>query len=268
MSQLPETSHALRQCQGDLFYRGGMHDSPNLRTGVPGLPIGDTEFNPSRDLPTDINFASAMGEALGSLRVNTVIPYRALTMNFVIDATKRAEIPQITNAKQAIADDVSFAFRGAVRDPLDVIRNYRIGYAAGQGELAIDPEHQPEAEIMALRGLTLVISDFRKLRFSPNSLDSTIAIIAKHPLERCIPADVGRLSIGGLIEVNTNKKRELLAVNDRLEIAHQETLAQLTSAGAQIVDVAIDPSKQHSYDIDNLDLGLANAIRQIAKHKH
>lgn len=266
MARLQRTHAALASLEANAGHAYGEHVRRNVQAGFDGVYIGEAEFDPTRHDPSDID-AFAMGEALDKPHVSQVFPSRPLHINIVADRTGRSEDPRVTAVKGAAAASLV----GSLDESLPGVTDQSFIYIAGHGNLPdaetlrVSNRNELPGQVsdLALDGLTLVVSDFQGMRFEPGSLDGVVAVKLNHPLERAIPAGVGRISLGGEYELDTRDGTQLGAYNQLLQAQHDRTVSGLESAGATVASVIADPRYEQGYDIGAADEEIASAIGEI-----
>ncbi|HEX5456519.1 MAG TPA: hypothetical protein VFW77_04095 [Candidatus Saccharimonadales bacterium] len=267
MARLQRTHDALASLEANAGHAYGEHVRRSVQTGYDGVYIGEAEFDPTRHEPSDID-PFAMGEALDRPHVSQVFPSRPLHINIVADRTGRAEDPRVT----AIKDAAVVGLVGSIDESLPGVTDQSFIYLAGRGDIAnaetlrASSRNELPGQIsdLALDGLTIVISDFHGMRFDRSSLDGVVAVKLNHPLERAIPAGVGRISLGGEYELDTRDGAQLGEYNRLLQAHHDSAVAGLESAGAVVASVISDPRYEQGYDIAAADGGIAAAIGEMS----
>lgn len=277
MPTLPETSNMLSEWPANEAYALGDHTEFSVRTGAAGLPLGDSEFDPSRHQLSDINHLAPMTAATGDFYVREVQPFRPLLINVIHDARSQGEHPAIYAQKHTGMDYLATAIADAAPGIADSVRHYHISNgndvssAAKHAQEIIAPtDEQAQAEIedIALRGLTFILSDFRSLKL-PNATGEVLAIKMNHPLERSLPANVGFVSLGGAFEVNTNNARQLGEVNRRLTTIHEGIMSSLQESQVEAVDIVVTPKTAEYIDSKKADIAISDKLKHLAKiHKH
>lgn len=268
MALLHETSDALGDFAANTQYGFGSHYERNIRTGVAGLPLGDTEFDPTRHQLSDINHLSPMTDLTGEFYVSEVIPQRPLTVNVILDGRGGNEHHVIAAQKRRAQQGISTGLVEAVPGITDHAAAYVLSDENTRNYTNFDGEYLPvrseeEAgrivEDIALSGLTFVVSDFKKLRLQ--RIDGQmIAIKANHPLERAIPQNIGFVSLGGAIELDTHNLRQLNRVNSALEQRHDAIIDGIQAAGAKAISVQAVPKSEHGFFVMNTDRRIAEAV--------
>jgi hypothetical protein len=267
MARLPHTHAALASLEANAGHAYGEHIRRSVQAGPDGVYIGETEFDPTRHDPSDID-AFAMGDGLDRPHVSQVFPNRPLHVNIVADRTGRREDPRVTAAK----DTAVTSLTGSIDESLPGVTDQSFIYVAGRGNLpnaetlraGSRSELPGQVSDLALDGLTIVVSDFQGMRFERGSLEGVVAVKLSHPLERAIPAGVGRVSLGGEYELDTRDDVQLGAYNQLLQDHHDRTVAGLETAGAAVASVIADPRHEQGYDLALADSEIAAAIGDMS----
>lgn len=256
MSEFRETSRALADLQASVNFGIGQHIDPNIATRG-NIILGDVDFDPTKHNPLDINPLSPIGIATDSMQVRQAFPHRALHIPLAVDATHRKEVDVLTidkaRASNFIAQELDQALHG-VGDSMAVNQ--------ADGE---DRDVLPRILEDDRSSLFIGISDFYGIDFGDNHLDGLVAIKVNHLLEREIPANVGFISLGGAVELNTNSKKDLANFNGKLEVSHQETVERLEDLGASVVSVVVDPRLENGFDVPQVDADIASALQEMSR---
>lgn len=272
MVVLRETERAFADLAANSMFSLGQHTDGRPRTGVDGIYIGTSQFDPARHSATDIDPISLMGVATGEDYVRDILPGKPLMLNLVVDNSRRIEHAGVTAAKERLATDLATAIEHALPGMTDRLFPYVIGepktsaLPAGTEKLNTDALTLRSLGRLAASGLTFVLSDFNRVQLDtsmPGRLANLIAIKVNHPAERVIPAGVGMISLGEFEEVNTNKPKQVKDVNQKLEAKHLRITSDLEQAGASVVSIITAPNGKAPYDTRTADRDLAGAIRRI-----
>ncbi|MCA9330138.1 hypothetical protein KDA11_05795 [Candidatus Saccharibacteria bacterium] len=266
--QLSHTGDALSEMRANVMHGSGVHPSSQLRIGGGGQYLGDMPFDPSIHEATDINPMSIMGMALDQPHVSVYRPEKPLQVNLVADYRNMGGDQNISRAKRSVAHHLSDGIYDALYSATDRLNTYVFGARQGEFFDSGTQEVIEEEDIadLCLDGLTLVVSDFARLKLDSNnrSFESAIAVKVNHLLERQIPSKVGVIALSGGGEVNTNNARKLLAVNQELARQHQTAVQRLRQQGFKIASiVARADLRPFGYDVDDADRQLADAIIAI-----
>lgn len=266
MARLQQTYEALASLEANAGHTFGEHVRRRVQAGTDGVYIGEAEFDPARHDPAEID-PMAMGSALDRPHVSQVFPNRPLHVSIIADRTARAEDPKVASAKaNAMAGLVN-----ALDESLPGVTDQSFIYAAGGSLPNAEALHvRDRSELpgqvsdLALSGLTIVVSDFQGMSFQPRSLEGVVAVKLNHPLERKIPADVGRVSLGGEYELDTRDHMQVRAYNALLQRHHDDTVDGLESAGAVVASVIADPRRDQGFNAARADEYIADAIGEIS----
>lgn len=280
MARLHNTSQALYQWRvnhRELDF--GLHASGQVANGIDGVAIGEEQFDPSRHT-ADMIDPMSMGEAMFDVpHVAMVVPYRNEQMNVVLhqDPALRnlpSYLQPIREQKQKLAEDLVSSLESSkqVGDQVNlfVVGDSDVEVPRRVPATIIGETEQPEEAAQAVagvcvRGLTFVISDFNALpieKSMPSQFKNTVAIKVNHLLEKELPANVGRISMGGLKEVNTNKAKQLQAVNEGLRQKHEGIAVSLQDQGLAVAEVVYG-SPDQPHDSKTTDAQIARAIRAM-----
>ena len=272
--QLPETQAAFSELAANSELTQGVHTHSRARTGSNGLPLGDIPFDASRHAPWEINPLSLMADVMGAPHVSQVLPSREVSLNVLTDFGRTGDSLAVANLKHGLNGDITSAIEDALPSITDRLFKYSFGNAPvdiRNGDYdtlpdANDEERADSAVRLCINGLTLIISDFKHLplrKVTDTSLEG-IAIKVNHPLELAIKPGLGIISLGGLVEVNTNKPEELDKVNTMLAERRQAILDSLGQSGLQVVEVVYSSSQPGNYDVAAADAAIAKAIRSYS----
>jgi hypothetical protein len=275
MSRLIQTERALAEFAGNRPLGYGGHLETNPAAGVFGLPVGNVPFDAARHSVAHIDHFSPLGLAMGEDYVREVLPYRPMSVNLVLDYSARSEHQAITKAKELLMDDIATAIEYSMPHMTDQVQSFRLGSSAsdhGYSSRAMElPAEQKTEEIeesiagLAIRGLTIVISDFERFSFAGRNgdLGMMVAVKVNHPMEMSLPAGIGRVSLGQWNEVNTNSSRQLKAANTRLSTHHEAIVRNLETGGAAVAQVISTPKSIMGYDVQAADGSLSSAVESV-----
>src|SRR5690606_16110980 len=98
-----------------------------------------------------------------------------------------------------------------------------------------DDNTRDEADVYeaVAEGLSFIVSDFQRFELAEkfSNRADVVALKVNHPMELEVPANVGHLILGGLVEINTNNARELAAYNAELADYHADIVARIKATG-------------------------------------
>ena len=271
MALFPETTSALSELAANAQYGYGDHTEQVIRTGVAGLPLGDTQFDPTRHQLSDVNHLAPLSAATGDMYVREVLPRRPISVNVVLDVRTGREHPVITNQKQRAQQMIAHGLVEALPGITDHAATYVLSDGTTRNQIDFDGENVPvhddedagrKVEDIALSGLTFVVSDFKQLRLQ--RIDGQmIAIKANHPLERSIPRNIGFVSLGGAVELDTHDRRQLERVNTALWHRHLDIIDDIKKTGAKAVSVKAEPKSEHGFYVQHTDHRIAAVVHEM-----
>ena len=278
--QLHQTRQALFELRSLENQGVGMHLGANVAVGMPGLPIGEVMFDPSRHPASAIDPFSMMESLTGTPHVTQVMPYRPTEMNVVLhqnDETVTADwLKPVHEHKRALAHGLVEALEESKQIP-DRTNYYVVGAASNKevlpnGAEIIGGTDSPEAAAQAvaeicLRGLTFVISDFENLPLGAVTsalYPRAIAIKANHQVELQIPANAGLLQLDGLGAVETWKVHKLQKKNKQLRHKHTQLEQGLGNAGLYVAQAVYSPQRTVGTNVQAADNSIARAIRSAS----
>lgn len=279
--RLPNTQYELQELRSNESMQYGMHVGYEVAVGVQGVEVGETPFNASHHTIDAINPLSIMESATDMPHVTQVMPYRPIELNVVVhqspdDRLMPKYLQPIRSHKRQLANGIREAISES-QQVMDRTNLYVVGDASSLDELNDGAEviegtedHSIASQAIAsicLRGLTFVISDFNTLKLDIPGANyrETVAIKANHAFELAFPANVGRITLGGLKEVNTRKPKELAKVNQGLLQKHTSIANSLSDAGLAVAKVVYNDALPMGTNFDAADASIAAAIRDITR---
>lgn len=277
--QLLLTRQALEAHLPQICETRGERLSVLMHPGMVDGPEGYREFDQEVHNAEDIDFEAPDTEYTGEDYVRITSKPLPHYMNIAGDLTPRLQTQAITDTKLRVARTLAGLLGGALQSQGDedyffLIGQPSAGKTAEAGPIADkvfeadDRTSVPDAAatITSYTGMPFIVSDFRAVRFDSGSLDRSVAIKINHLVERSLPANIGIISLGGSVELDTRDSYQLAAYNARLEAEHQSIVGNLAAAGAEVVSVVADPRlKPDEFDGKDADRQIAAAIMAIAK---
>ncbi len=268
------TEAAISEVAANLKVGMGGHIEERVRSGVPGLAVGEVPFNPVIHDPEAIKPFSFMEEVVGGPHVDQVLPKRPTEVTLINDYGNRTDIDAISSSKRRAALAIAVGLESALGVG-DKLYRYATGVdglvPADIGDIELESLENSEeyrAQSVAMRcmgGLALVLSDFHKLPLHEVQADysSTLAIKLNHPLERRIPANVGVIGLGGDLEIDTDKPKNLAKANEMLDARHNLVVDRLQSAGMTVVSLVSLPSSEAGIDLNIADDVIAQGVNTL-----
>ena len=273
--ELVQTSQALNDLSSQIR-SSGLHISEKV--AYQGIPLYNEVFDPLRHQVRDIDpFAE---ETFGLPMVQRSISYGGLAIKLVLDVQPNPvprNIPELALLNQvkeeATRNLVSGLYNSAsLGDKVEVVKfdnSFGVGIDRVDNESVIKTKSaQDKARILAEESYgadyTFLISDFVSLYPSdyPNPRPfSVVSLFLSHPLERELPPKIGRVSMGGGEEANTNNPRSLAKENQRLSERTQTITTQLRRMRQSPVDVIVS-TDQFGFNLKGTDRKIAQALRK------
>lgn len=262
---LRQTQTVLANFAANSRYGFGGHIHDHLRTGVPGLEVGEVEFDPAVHEVEDIMVDSLMEGVTGVEHVATVLPLHPMNYNIVVDETKGEDHPVIAKAKGELAGHLENALENSKADSSDHVAIHYVGNLTNRNRPDRAERIDSKGELLEVcrSGLTFVISDFNRF-YSPfmgEQLDKVVAVKINHTAGMRIPANIGVISLGGALELNTGNARKLETFNNNLNKYHAQLVEKLSRAGFKVAQVVATPVKIEGFDIPAADKAIAEATK-------
>jgi hypothetical protein len=272
MAALPETSRAFAEVSANHMFGVGDHRAQALQAAVPGLLLGYVPFDPAQHTADQIDVMAPFTEVFGEDQVRLVRPERPLSIQVVTDYTQVPEHPVLEDTKRQLAADLGESLDEALPGMMDYVQHYAVGDNIPTDldrdviiTPTVDADETAEAVTAATAdGLTFVIGSFQTLRFEPGQAQGElIAVKVNHPFDRRIPSNAGRISLGGLVEINTRKPKEVITANRALDQRHQAVVEALKAVGIPVASV-IANLQSGGYNAQAADEELAAAVKSVA----
>ncbi len=274
MAVLNETARAVSNLKGN-FPQYGNHLSTSIGIGETGILVGEEMFDADIHEVSDIDPLSLTGFALGEdfNFVNQEIPFRAMDMRVVVESdlgqSRMDWLRPVEKAKEDAARSfIDTLYR--VKNPEDLLSLYVIGSKENSeafGPRAIfeqteDPEDNADAIAdLCRKGLNIVISNFElPIRRERHDFSRTLGIKINHERELQLLPNTGFWSMGGIEDVDTHKRKQLVHANERLAIKHTAITDRLQKAGMQVVQIAVNGK---GVDWQSYDERIARAVEKI-----
>lgn len=278
MALLPETNLALADWASGKEEQIGLHMGPELKAGVPGQVVGETQYDPIKHIGLAPNPFSLLGMVTGREYIDLTIPEHPLDVNVVVHHDPAMhQLPPFLRPMSALKQALGAELHSSLEESLPGIGDHARLYVVGEadreelldyGAEIIDDTTEPleAAEAVAeicRRGLTFVISDFNRLpldKVQDAEYDSTVAIKANHPYELVIPANVGSWPLGGIKEVNTYKSKELIKGNQYLATLNAEREKRIEHVGIVLARIVFSEGCTNGLDFEAADEAISEAV--------
>lgn len=279
MFSLERTSDELATLQSTGLYRHGEHFSESSRIRHNGEYLGERDFDPHKDDPSDIDPLSYWQDIVDTPQVVERRPFYPLDASIIVHQPMGSQFDEELNIgsnRRLLARMLGQAIESSIPNVSDRTYSYFVGEKVDKathknGEV-IKTDGNPESDAkiiseIALNGLTFVISDFIRLNFNPSdakNIRKSIAVKANVPFDLSLNPGVLVLRSGERGgESNTRKNESLNETNNLLLENHIRVIEKLRSLGLGVAKVAYLPSEinRHKNDIDK---EIATAIRSLS----
>lgn len=284
MSLLIETEHALTNYAGDNIVAYGSHLSDDIRVS-PGRVIGEEEYRVLEHNPADIVPFSYMSMVTGKHFVNVTFPSTPLEMQFVRYHHQDSSDPAIKDAKQRLTHSLIKELIEARPGFTDTASFYDVGTVVEDVETLQDGEiiktkNEKEAsdiiERICSAGLTFVLSDFEGFTLEEGKFVNAVGVKINHPAEKRIaltrPEEKDRKR--GRFEIRTGKLRalgnyeEVDHFNEHILKAHHDKLeSRMRLAGFVVARAVFRQDELYPFNVDEADLSIAEAIRELVERQ-
>lgn len=260
MAQFPRIQEALAGMDPNSNFGAGEHSRRSPSAGDIGQVLGFVSFDPNVHDTEHIDHLAFVddGSAESEYFVQQVLPEKPFNMTNIQDVTSRYGANVLADPKAEVIADIVQALVKSLTGQTD---HAYLEIANGSNRQEFVDKTADSID----HGLTFGVSDFHGLDFGDVSLDGLVAIKVNHLLEREIPANVGFISLGGYVELNTNDSRDLSRFNESLEEKHQETAERLEALGAFVISVVADPRVENGFDVARADTDIAKALKAMSR---
>lgn len=259
---LNKTEQALQELYAHTYRNPGMHTYPEQRVAADGLDLGSQDFDAERHEAHLIDPLSAMEEVFETPQVRLVLPNKPIIATIIMDKRVQDVNQRIADSKlRAIQEIGSLIYDSTA--PLDFVFNKAVLETGSS-----DEEDQKDVIDETNQGLGIIVSDFSRFDFKKGEFGNrsdVLAVKVNHPIELEVPANVGRLVLGGIWEINTDNADELADYNQALAERHAAIMENIRNAGATCVQVVVDANVDHRFDRLTTDKILATAISNFSK---
>lgn len=260
-SSLVQTEQVLRDLYAHTDSNYGVHTFPEQRVSAAGIDLGSLDYDPERHEAHMIDPLSAMQDVFDVPQVHVQLPFRPIVASVITDRRIEDVNPRIAESKLLAIDSIGGALV-KVMPPLDFVKVAEIDFGS------TDEADERDAVRLANEGLGIIVSDFSRFNLGPKTFSGrsdVLAVKVNHPIELEVPAGVGRLVLGGVLEINTDNPNELEAYNHDLSNYHASINERIRQSGAVCVQVVTDASVGHRFDSVLADTELASAISSFSK---
>jgi hypothetical protein len=280
MPKFIRTESALSELPSNMNEGRGRHSSFEIKTGVPGVKIGESEYDPSKHTPMDIDPMSMMGMITGNPYVRQVIPSRPIEANIIIHNSPNSSRSDIFQVKSNLASTLSSEISRAMPAIRDRVNCYIVGEESEiSSELLrlgvnyLDGTENPEvADIttadLCMNGLAFVISDFEELALDKtgNRFSRTIGIKVNHQYEVDMSELRGRrveIGAGGARSIRAWKAKEFDSFNQSLIDHDQSIVNRLQSVGISVARVIANNNDVQGFSVNNADQEISRVIKRL-----
>ncbi len=254
MVRFPNTRNQIEDLEAHFRHSGGVHKFPHETVASVGLDVGSVDFDPLRHGAHQIDLSSPMAEYLGVEQVRKVLPMTPLLVRIVLDEQNKGDHPVVAGMKRQAGRSIA----QGIQDIMPSFDRFDIVTLTGE-------DSEPSLDELCDTGLAIVVGDLERVPLPDafNERADVVALKVNHPSERSIPANVGKLSLGGVWEVNTDNSTQLQRVNAWLEDAHNQRLARFEAAGAITGSYVLD-AQAPDYVVDrHVDEVLSMVLAQV-----
>lgn len=278
MALLPQTQAVLAEISANRQHEIGLHSALQVRAGVPGLDVGEMQFNPALHSPADINPLSVWGLVMGVPHVQLSVPHESLETRIIVQHEAGHEDPRFSYLKQRMAALLLESFEDSKLSVTDRVRTYHIGDVEDDllemGTELIPVRNNPEAAAKTVaeltqEGLSFVISDFNHLpltELGKGNFPATVGVKLTHPSELPLKPGKGTVPLGGKRELDLGNPKQLAAYNASIEKLQAERVERLESVGIAVAQVVFDHTLESTYGLDvaAADKAIAQATAHVA----
>jgi hypothetical protein len=251
------------------------------RVSSTGLPVGHANLDLSIHTPDQVDPAALEELIFEHPQVPITLPDDELPVNAAVYRERQPDLRPpfnlIVDAKTSLVSGLARAVWSA-KTPFDPGRLRVLGDSRGferdrTAEVHKEPKNADQAAqalsgLFKSFGLNFLITD-NIAGLVEGGLDlrgkgRTVVISAQHEIDLALPAGVGKVSSGGLSEVNTNNPRQLAEENARRATRRQAAVKALKDMGVPEVLVVYDGRNyRQGFDVRSTDRQLAKAVTKL-----
>ncbi len=280
MPKFIQTESALAELPSNLFDSRGRHNSFDIKTGVSGVKIGESEYDPTKHTPLDIDPMSTMSMITGMPYVRQVIPSRPIEANIILHNSKEGSRSDIFEIKSKLASTLIGEISRAMPAIRDRINCYVIGddlelsqELLKLGANSIKDTDNPliaatKTADLCMNGLAFIISDFERLPLQDvgHMFLRTVGIKVNHQYDVDINELRGRkavLGVGGSREIRLWKDRDVDSFNEGLKKHDEVIVDRLKRIGISVARVISDKKETSGFSLNAADRQIADAINRL-----
>ena len=280
MPKFIQTESALAELPSNLFDSRGRHNSFDIKTGVSGIKIGESEYDPIKHTPLDIDPMSTMGMITGMPYVRQVIPSRPIEANVILHNSKEGSRSDIFEIKSRLASSLIGEISRAMPAIRDRINCYVIGddlelsqELLKLGANVVKGTEDPviaatKTSDLCMNGLAFIISYFERLPLQDldHMFSRTVGIKVNHQYDVNIDELRGRkavLGVGGSREIRLWKNKDVDSFNEGLKNHDEAIVDRLKKVGISLARVISDQSETSGFNVKRADSQIAEAINRL-----
>ena len=280
MPKFIQTESALAELPSNLFDSRGRHNSFDIKTGVSGVKIGESEYDPTKHTPLDIDPMSTMSMITGMPYVRQVIPNRPIEANVILHNSKAGSRSDIFEIKSKLASTLIGEISRAMPAIRDRVNCYVIGddlelsqELLRLGANAIKGTEDPvvaatKTADLCMNGLAFILSDFERLPLEEvdHVFSRTVGIKVNHKYDINIDDLRGRkavLGVGGSREIRLWKDKDVDSFNEGLEVHDEAIVERLKRIGISVARVISDQNEINGFSVKGADSQIARAINRL-----
>ncbi len=271
----PNTIQAFKTLPPNRDFGSGGHTDRREQAGCSGSVAEDVRFTPGRHTAADVNPLSFLGAMMGDDYVRQVQPDRPLHTNVVLDSLGEGDGLALARVKRVAANALAFGLFSDLAQTSGSVRMFTMNGAVETSLTGVERASTlfSSGEMLDIcrNGLTVVVSDFKatadEFAAAGRLGGDVVGVKLYHPAERRLPGNVGTISLGSGIEVDTNNSRLLASVNSRLEACHQRIVGDLSGVGMSLAEVELTPQVQGNcasmLPQETADAVMAQAVKSL-----
>lgn len=265
MAYFPRVSHELERQAGQIRKMPGLHEHPQIAVAPVGLQVGSTDFDPARHSWAAIDALSPMETVTGEQQVRVVKPINPALLTIIGDYRTGDNHPVINDSKRRAVEAI---VAGLVKSKpvFDKVSVEEFERGANETDADVDEELADE---IARPGLKILVGDGGQIARENTPftrIGDALYVRVKHPLELSVPRNVGYVTLGGNVEVNTNDDEQTDYADELLTGRHENDNNRLRALGLHTVLTTLRPLNGFNdeiIDTQHVDQVIAGGIAQL-----